>query len=110
MDVRRSAALAMGDVKNPLALAPLQTAFEMEAEPMTRAFTLISIGRQGGPEAREFLLDVLEHGERTMRPWCALALGILAHGNNDADVRSALRAKSAEVKSHDDLAAFWICL
>jgi HEAT repeat protein len=108
MDLRRSAALAMGDVQNPLALAPLLTAFEMEAEPMTRAFTLISIGRQGGPEARAFLLEVLENGEHTMRPWCALALGILARGTEDAGVRSALRAKTADVNTHDDLAAFWI--
>ena len=51
VDVRRSSALTLGEVRHEGVLAPLQTAFEMEREPLTRGFLLLAIARQGGPQA-----------------------------------------------------------
>jgi HEAT repeat protein len=87
---RRSAALALGEV--PAALAPLMTGYEGESEPLARGFALLSIGRHGGADARDFLARELEHGPVAMRPWCALALGILAERDDDAEACALLRA------------------
>lgn len=108
LDLRRSAALAMGGVRNPLALPPLMTAYELESEPLTKSFLLISIGQQGGDAAREFLLKTLERGDQGQRRWCALALGIAVRAQGDATVADAIRAAGARERSHEAQAAYWI--
>jgi HEAT repeat protein len=108
LDLKRSAALAIGGIADPMALPPLMTAYEMESEPLTKSFLLISIGKQGGESARAFLLKEIEHGDSMQRRWCALALGILSHASGDAAVADAIRAASAREKSHDAQAAYWI--
>lgn len=108
LDLRRSAALALGSVRDSEALPALQVAFGTEPEPLTRGFILVSIGRQGGSKARDLLLKVAKEGEPTMRPWAALALGILARPAGDPDAAKAIRDAASRDKSHDNSAAYWI--
>ncbi len=110
LELRRSAAIALGAFKHPLVLPPLMTAYELEIEPVTRGFLLISIGEQGGDTARDFLLRALSKGDSNARPWAALGLGVLAHGGDDDVVRDALRAAFAAEKNHDNAPAYWIAL
>lgn len=108
LELRRSTALALGGAKTSLALPALMTAFEMEAEPLTRGFLLIAIGEQGGSKAREFLLKHLAAGDKGLRCWSALALGIASRDTDDGQVREALRAATAVEKNRDALGAYWI--
>ncbi|HVS17255.1 MAG TPA: HEAT repeat domain-containing protein [Planctomycetota bacterium] len=110
LESRRSAALALGDFAHPLASAALLTAFETEAEPTARGFLLIAIGRQGGPEALDFLADTLRDGKHAMRPWAALGLGLLAHERDDAEVGDVLRKALARERNRDTQGAFWLAL
>lgn len=93
LEMRRSAAAALGSLSHELVLPQLQTAYELETEPMTRGLMLLSIARQGGPAAKDFLLHELKTGkDREMRPWTALALGLWARESGDEAVRAALRS------------------
>ncbi len=96
---RRSAAVALGGVDG--GLQPLKTAFELEREPLTRGLTLLSIGEHGGKNARRFLRNVLADGPSGARPWCALALGILARQDEDTAARRAVR-KGLETEANRD--------
>ena len=91
VEVRRSAALTLGELDHEGALAPLLTAFELEREPLARGFLLTAIASQGGTKARDFLVRTLERGPSGTRPWCALALGLLP------DVVLDLLAKALEL-------------
>ena len=71
---RITAAFALGQIADPLALPALQTGYDLEGEPVTRGFLLLSIGEQGGDPARAFLGSELEEGPQIMQPWSALAL------------------------------------
>ncbi|MCA8977206.1 MAG: hypothetical protein KDC98_20965 [Planctomycetes bacterium] len=65
----------------------LQQTYEKGADQHTRLFALISLGRIGGAQNREFLLRSYQHGNKlTEQPWAALALGLLAFdaANGDA--------------------------
>ena len=77
---------------------------------MTRGFVLISIGRQGGVEARERLIALLAEGPRSLRPWAALGLGIQAGGDDDERSRAVLRQALADEKSQDAVGAFHLAL
>jgi len=108
MDLRRSAAIALGATRNALVLPALQTAHELEAEGLTRGFILIAIGRVGGSKAHNFLANVLGAGESGQRRWAALALGILARGTSDPDTCKMLRAAWDREKNADARAAYWL--
>lgn len=110
LDLRRSAALALGDSKHPLALPPLMTAFEMESEVLTKGFLLISIGRQGGEKANDHLLRVLQSHETGMRKWAALGLGIAARRAGDEKIPEAIRGALAREKNREAAPAYWIAL
>lgn len=109
---RRSAALALGGFGHDLVAPALMTAFETEVEPMARGFLLVSLGQQGGPEALEFLSDVLKDGRHMTRPWAGLALGVLAAHDPDAApaVAEALRARLGREKNRGARAALWLGL
>lgn len=108
MDLRRSAAIALGATRDATALAALQTAHELEAEGLTRGFVLIAIGRIGGAKAHAFLSKVLADGENGQRRWAALALGVLARGTNDPETSKLLRTAWAAEKNAEARAAYWI--
>ena len=108
LDLRRSAALALGDSKHPLALPPLLTAFETESEVLTKGFLLISIGRHGSEPAREKLLRVLRGNETGMRKWAALGLGLAARQGGDEVIPLAIREALAREKNREAAPAYWI--
>lgn len=110
MDVRRSAALALGATRDAAVLPALQSAWEMEAEPLTRGFVLIGIGRLGGAKAHAFLGKVLENGESGQRRWAALGLGVLTRETRDPETSKILRAALEREKHADGRAAYWIAL
>lgn len=110
LDERRSAALALGAIENPLALPALQTAYELEGEPLTRGFVLVSIGRRGGEVARKFLLDTAAKDDRGDRHWVALALGLLARQQPDPAIPAVIRAALKREKSREVTGAYWLAL
>lgn len=114
MDLRRSAALALGDVPDPRVLPALIAAVQNESEPLARGFLLISIGKQGGEQARAFLMETLEKGESNARRWVVLALGIDAHRLANAEhseaVGLAIRAASARERNPESRGAYWLAL
>ncbi|MFN0007287.1 MAG: HEAT repeat domain-containing protein [Planctomycetota bacterium] len=110
LDLRRSAALALGDSKHPLALPPLMTAFETESEVLTKGFLLVSIGRQGGEKACDHLMRVLQSHETGMRKWAALGLGIAARRAGDEKIPEAIRGALAREKNREAAPAYWIAL
>ncbi len=91
LQLRRSAALALGSFHDPLLAAALKTAFEVEEEPLTRGFLLLSLGAQGREASSDFLLAAARDGPSQARPWAALTLGLQARDRDDAEVRAALR-------------------
>jgi HEAT repeat protein len=110
LELRRSAALALGEIEHPLVPAALMTAHDLEKEPLTRGFLAISLGRCGGAKVRAYLMDTLEHGDGPDRPWAALALGILAHERGDADAARAIRWGLRHESRTPDRGAYWLAL
>lgn len=89
--VRRSAALSLGQLQHPLVVGPLQTAFELERNPVTQGFLLMAMAEHGGENVRDMLADALDAGDRALRPFAALALGLQARVDNDETSRELLR-------------------
>jgi len=108
MDLRRSAAIALGATHNAAVLPALQLAHELEAEGLTRGFVLIAIGRVGGAKAHAYLSKVLAQGENGQRRWAALALGVLARGTNDPETSKLLRAAWDREKNAEAKGAYWL--
>ncbi len=108
LDLRRSAAIALGASKDASVLPALLTAHEMEAEQLTRGFILIAIGRVGGAKAHAYLSKVLENGEGGQRRWAALGLGVLAHETRDPETCKLLRAAWDREKNSEARAAYAI--
>lgn len=92
LEVRRSAALALGGFHHALIAPRLQTAFELEEDALTRGFILVALGRQGGTGACDFVRRTLTDGPAAARPWAALSLGLMARLHGDDEARQALRA------------------
>lgn len=110
LEMRRSAALALGEFEHDMALAPLLTAAELEKEPLTRAFVLISIGRQGGDQAEAFLMNYLEEGAKASRSWAALALGIATRQSSNPKAMAALRDGLLREKNREYRGAYYLAL
>jgi HEAT repeat protein len=108
IELRRSAALALGESTNALVVPALQTAYELESDPLTRGFLLLSLGRQGGESAREFVQKSFDEDRGAMKPWAALALGVMAHESRDPLIaRSVVRAVAAE-RNAQSRGAYWL--
>jgi HEAT repeat protein len=80
MDVRRSAALALGSSPRLAAFSALRKALEGEKEPLTRGLVLASMARRGEPGVWELLAEQLKAPQSNQRAWAALALGVHARG------------------------------
>jgi HEAT repeat protein len=106
MELRRSAAVGLGEVEHGLVLPRLMTSFELEKEPLTRAFLLLAIARHGGEKASRFLTRQLEDGPDVLRPWAALAVGLVAR-SGDSSVLPVLR--KTEIPGADQ-GAVWLAL
>jgi HEAT repeat protein len=105
VDTRRSAAIALGDVPDNLSIAQLKTAYELETEPLTRGFLLLSLGRAGDLTALDFLRTELVKGPEAIRPWAALGLGLAARPEGDIEARAALRSAKLPASAQS---AVWI--
>ena len=112
LEARRSASVALGEFEHSLVLPRLQTAFELEREVMTRGFLLIAIGRQGGPDACDFLQHALRKGPKALRPWSALALGVLARSTEkcSSEASIALRREYAREGNRHNASAFLLAM
>lgn len=108
LDLRRSAALALGTTHDARVLAALCTAWELEAEPLTRGFVLVAIGRTGGAKAHAFLAHVLREGKSGDRRWAAVALGVLARETRDPETAKLLRDTLTREKHAAGGAAYWL--
>jgi HEAT repeat protein len=127
IESRRGALLALGELDG--ALEPLMTAYEGEKDALARGFALLSIGRLGGAshlggaaagrlgdapdrrsKARAFLVRELERGPASVRPWCALALGVLAGEGGDAEACEVLRAGYEREKVRSSRGAYLLAL
>ncbi len=108
LDLRRSAAIALGATRDASVLPALQTAYELEAEGLTKGFVLIAIGRIGGAKAHAFLSKTLEQGENGQKRWAALALGVLARGTSDPETSKLLRAAWDREKNAEARGAYWL--
>ncbi len=108
IEVRRSAALALGEYRHPLVVPALQTAYDLEKDQLTRAFLLVSLGRQSGAAARSRLVAELAQGPKALRPWTALGLGLLARRSGDEEIAQLLRASVGNEKNSEARAAYWL--
>jgi len=106
VEVRRSSALTLGEIEHEGVIGPLRTAFEMEREPLTRGFLLLAIANQGGTEARDFLARTMKTGPKVARPWCALALGVLARADDDDEARRVLMTAYSKERNRDARGAY----
>ncbi|MCA8976863.1 MAG: hypothetical protein KDC98_19225, partial [Planctomycetes bacterium] len=86
-DLPRSCALALGRLVRPVAedrpyCEILLDAYRGNRDQQTRYFAIIALGLIGGADNREALLREFGRASKTQeKPWCALALGLLEHGN-----------------------------
>lgn len=113
LDVRRSASLALGRSRHPLALAALQTAFELEHEGLTQAMQLLAMGDHGGDAARPFLLTAMTAGRKALRAHAALALGLWGRGRASGDTQSigdAVAAAFDDENNQDQKGAYLLAL
>ncbi|MCY2960552.1 MAG: HEAT repeat domain-containing protein [Planctomycetota bacterium] len=108
LDLRRSAALALGATRDSRAQPGLMTAWELEADPLTRGFVLISIGRTGGAKAHAYLARILREGEADERCWAAIALGVLARETRDPETSKLLRDALDRERQTSRRAAYWL--
>lgn len=105
LELRRSAAVALGGVDSDLVLPRLMTAYELEEESLTRGFLLLSIAERGGAHAVPFLRTELRDGPQRLRPWAALALGMVAYDSEVPEARAALAGAQVETR---DAGALWL--
>ncbi len=112
-DLRRAAVLALGRLgvgAREQALAVLRSAVDAEGDTAVRAFALLAMGEVGGPEAKAELLDRVARGRHLLRPWAAIAAGILGRAAADPEVGRALARAYAEERSKDTRAAIALAL
>jgi HEAT repeat protein len=77
--------------RHALALPALLTAFELEHDLAARTGLLLAIGEHGGDAARDFLIEQAEKGQKALRGWAGLALGVWGRERDDALAAPALR-------------------
>lgn len=98
VQIRRSAAQALGDLGDRTAVKVLVTALEDDNDEQTRGFAAISLGRLGGEPARDALRKAFFHkGSRTTKTFSAIGLGLLGDSGFAPELLKAL-----ELNSEDD--------
>jgi len=128
-DVRRSAVLALGLIgdadkdKADVWIRNALTRSVRRGDPIEKRFALISLARSGARKgtgedpfsgtatARKELLTAISRGKQSIRPWAALATGILGYhlrdegGQMDPSVDHALRVALGRAKKPDEVGA-----
>ncbi|MCB9879186.1 MAG: HEAT repeat domain-containing protein [Planctomycetes bacterium] len=107
LDVRRSAAVALGQSRDALALPALMTAYELERDVGTRLRLLLAIGEHGGAAARAFLVEQMQDGKKSLRAWAAIGLGLWGRGRDDAALGKLVEQASRSEHNHD-LHGLWL--
>ncbi len=110
VEIRRSAALALGRSKHELALPALQSAYELEHESLTRALQLLAIGDHGGKAAGPFLVSELEQGNKPHRALAALALGLWGRERAFGDAADRILQAFEREKNQDQKGAYLLAL
>jgi hypothetical protein len=122
----QSAALALGVLCQPQEADPSERACSeallecsrTAKDAQTRYFALIALARIGGETNRTALLQTLARGSKALvKPWAALALGVLAHARRtapagvvDDTISAALRRELAVNKNPETLGAIAVAL
>jgi len=111
VDVRRSAAFALGRTRTPAALRALTEALERERDQSTRAFVLLALGDHRGDGAEVVLLRELTNGAKALRNWAALALGMWGRDRQDtAALARAVGSALAAERNRDQKGAYLLAL
>jgi HEAT repeat protein len=113
LEPRRAAAVALGQVAHPGAtrvIERLEAILQKEGDALTRHFACVSLGRIGGPLARDVLTKALSQGKSDMRPWLAIGLGLCARSSFQAGVAETLLAQAREESNADTLGAYLVAL
>ncbi|MEN9224913.1 MAG: HEAT repeat domain-containing protein [Thermostichus sp. HHBFW_bins_43] len=76
-DVRAAAAAALGDLKQPQALADLLEAYHREKEWLVQFSIIAALGELGNPDAFDTLVQALQEGSELISTAAAAALGDL---------------------------------
>jgi len=80
-DVRRAAALAIGEVAPPAdpdSVRALQRVMDKDRDRATRAMAAVALGLLGGDEAVSTLKKSYSRDDAMLRPYAAVALGVIA--------------------------------
>ncbi len=125
-EIQQSAALALGILCQPAEDNPgdarfshsLRDTFANAKDQQTRNFALIGLGQIGGDANRNALLTIFAKGNKALvKPWAAIALGVLAHGTasdgratTSGQVEIELRRALASVKNGQTLSAIAVAL
>jgi HEAT repeat protein len=116
IEARRAAAAGLGYLTHPGQQAVIDRIAEaalQDRDAPTRHLAAISLGRIGGPEVHQQLVDALDHGPRAeMRPWLALALGLCARteGNAGPEVTERLVALASGSGNAESSGAYLVAL
>ncbi|HEX6813085.1 MAG TPA: HEAT repeat domain-containing protein [Planctomycetota bacterium] len=110
VDVRRSAALALGRSHHALALPALQAAYENEHDQLTRAMLLLAVGDHGGLAGKDFLCAEMSKGSKPVRAFAALALGLWGRARSDESAAAPIQKALAAERNRDQRGAYLLAL
>ena len=113
LEPRRAATVALGQVAHPGAVRVIErlaAVLEHESDAATRHFTCVTLGRIGGPLARDVLVKALPKAKGDMRPWLALGLGLCERSTYQGGVAELLIEQAAHESNTDTLGAILVAL
>ncbi len=77
VEIRRAAAMALGELDNADAVEPLAKILKEDGDVQTRGFAAVSLGRIGNQMAKEALREgFLDKRSRSVKSFCAIAIGL----------------------------------
>lgn len=113
LEPRRAAAVALGQVAHPGATRVIERLAEMadrDGDAVARHFACISLGRLGGPLAREALTRAFERASGDMRPWLAIGLGLCERATYQGGVAELLVERAKSEPNSETLGAYLVAI
>jgi len=92
-NVRRAAALAIGEVAppaDPTSVRALARVMDKDRDRGTRATAAVALGLLGGDDAVAILRKSYSRDDATLRPYAAVALGVIARRSNRPEIVTPL--------------------